>query len=91
MVKLLYFFVFCICKILLAYCIDVKRSLTIKTASYSGAKSDQLLLAQAFIDVIGARLNTEVENLFTLILIFNLRKKMTSFVSAFKNFSNICA
>ncbi len=32
-----------------------------KTSSYVGAKSDQLLMAQTFIDVIGARLNPEVQ------------------------------
>ncbi len=46
----------------LIYFIEVKRSLTVKTPSYAGAKSDQLLIAQIFIDVIGARLNPEVEN-----------------------------
>jgi len=45
----------------LIYFIEVKRSLTVKTPSYAGAKSDQLLIAQIFIDVIGARLNPEVE------------------------------
>ncbi|UJR24993.1 hypothetical protein I4U23_006354 [Adineta vaga] len=38
---------------------EVRRSLTTKTPSYTGIKSDQLLLAQLFIDVIGARLDPE--------------------------------
>jgi hypothetical protein len=41
--------------------LDVKRPLTVKTASYVGAKSDQLLMAQTFLDVVGARLNPEVK------------------------------
>ena len=40
---------------------DVKRPLTVKTASYVGAKSDQLLMAQTFLDVVCARLNPEVK------------------------------
>jgi hypothetical protein len=44
------------------YFLEVKRSLTVKTPSYAGAKSDQLLMAQIFLDVIGARLNPEVKN-----------------------------
>ena len=39
---------------------DVKRSLLIKTPSHVGIKSDQFFLAQAFLDVIGARLDPEV-------------------------------
>jgi hypothetical protein len=46
---------------ILIYFPDVKRSLTIKTPSYAGTKADQLLIAQTFIDVIGARLNPEVK------------------------------
>ena len=45
------------------YFIEVKRPLTVKTASYVGVKSDQLLIAQTFIDVIGARLSLEVKHL----------------------------
>lgn len=41
--------------------LEIKRPLTVKTPSYVGAKSDQLLLAQTFIDIIGARLNPEVK------------------------------
>jgi len=32
----------------------------VKTSSYVGTKSDQFLLAQIFLDVVGARLNPEV-------------------------------
>lgn len=53
------------------YLIDVKRSLAIKTPSYAGSKSDQLLLAQIFIDIIGARLDPEVENLMFFFFVFN--------------------
>jgi hypothetical protein len=43
--------------------LDLKSSLFGKTSSYVGAKSDQLLLAQTFIDVIGARLSAEVHTM----------------------------
>jgi hypothetical protein len=45
---------------ILIYLLEIKRPLTVRTSSYAGTKSDQLLLAQTFIDVIGARLNPEV-------------------------------
>ena len=44
-----------------SYFSEAKRPLTVKTPSYVGTKSDQLLIAQAFIDIIGARLSPEVK------------------------------
>jgi len=43
------------------YFIEVKRPVTVKTSAYVGAKSDQFLLAQTFLDIIGSRLNPEVK------------------------------
>ncbi|CAF0936921.1 unnamed protein product [Rotaria sordida] len=61
---------------------DVKRSLTVKTPSYVGAKSDQLLMAQAFIDVIGARLSPDHAKTFRIfvleILVGRDESKMTT-------------
>jgi len=67
------------------YFIEAKRPVTVKTSAYVGAKSDQFLLAQTFLDVIGSRLNPEVEY-FQLICFSN---KKFCFLLACKNFSNI--
>ncbi|CAF1032650.1 unnamed protein product [Adineta ricciae] len=48
---------------------EVRRSLTIKTTSYTGTKSDQFLLAQLFIDVIGARLDPEHAKTFRVFVL----------------------
>ncbi|CAF3476774.1 unnamed protein product [Rotaria socialis] len=48
---------------------DAKRPLTMKTSSYTGVKSDQLLIAQAFIDVIGARLNPDYGKTFRIFVL----------------------
>ncbi|CAF3850522.1 unnamed protein product [Rotaria sp. Silwood1] len=61
---------------------DAKRSLSIKTPSYAGAKSDQLLIAQAFIDVIDARLNPDHAKTFRIFVLETLvgrdESKMTT-------------
>ena len=46
--------------------LDLRRSLVVKTPSYTGAKSDQLFMAQILIDVIGARLAPEVRRFLNL-------------------------